>query len=73
MNRTAITLFTWPVGSGGAAGLQPPPNYLLKCVDFVSEKGCKVKVVRVKIQTRIYSRKLPESIKIGISFDVILV
>ena len=72
MNRTAITLFTRPVGSGGAAGLQPP-NYLLKCVDFVSEKGCKVKVVRMKIQTRIYSRKLPESIKIGISFDVILV
>ena len=72
MNRTAITLFTRPVGSGGAAGL-PPPNYLLKCVDFVSEKGCKVKVLRMEIQTRIYSRKLPESIKIGISFDVILV
>ena len=30
-----------PVGSGGAGGLQPPPNNLLKFVDFVSEKGCK--------------------------------
>ena len=39
---------------GGAGGLHPPNN-LLKFVDFVSEKAVKAKVVRIKIQTRIYN------------------
>ena len=47
----------------GAGGASPPPNNLLKFVDFVSEKAVKAKVVRINIQTRIYSRKLPESIQ----------
>ena len=37
---TANLIFSRPVGSGGAGGLQHPNN-LLKFVDFVSEKGCK--------------------------------
>ena len=51
-----------PSEARGAGGLQPPNN-LLKFVDFVSEKAVKAKVVRIKIQTRISSRKLPESIQ----------
>ena len=35
------------------------------------KKAAKAKVVRMTIQTRIYSRKLPESIQNAISFDVI--
>ena len=49
------------------------PNNLLKFVDFVSEKAVKAKVAGMKIQIRIYSRKLPESIKNAISLDVIQV
>ena len=58
------------VGSGGAGGLQPPNN-LLKFVDFVRKKAVIDKVVGMKIQTRIYSTKIPASIKSAISFDVI--
>ena len=47
------------------------PNNLLKFVDFVSEKAVLAKVVGMKIQTRIYSTKIPESIKNAISVDVI--
>ena len=47
------------------------PNNLLKFVDFVSEKAVKAKVAGMKIQIRIYSRKIPESIKNAISLDVI--
>ena len=60
------------MGSGGAGGLQPPNN-LLKIADFVNEKAVKAKVVRTKIQICICSKKLPESIKNAISFDVIQV
>ena len=57
-------MFFRPVGSGGGGlGRLQPPSNLLKFVDFVSEKAVKAKVVRIKIQTRIYSRKLPESIQ----------
>ena len=37
------------------------------------KKAVKAKVVRMKIQTRIYWKKLPESIQNAISFDVIQV
>ena len=40
------------------------PNDLLKFFHFVSENAVKATVVGMKIQTHIYSRKLPESIKI---------
>ena len=60
-------------GGGGGLGGFRPPNNLLKFANFVSEKGCKAKVVRKKIQTCMYSWKLPESIKNAISFDVIQV
>ena len=56
-------------GAGGASA----PNNLLKFADFVSEKAVKAKVVRTKIQICFHSRKLPESIKNAISFDVIQV
>ena len=57
--------------AGGASA--PPPYNLLKFVAFVSEKDCKSQDRRMKIQTRIYSRKLPESIQNAMSFDVIQV
>ena len=57
---------------GGAGGLQPPNN-LLRFVDFEGKTAVKAKVVGMKIGTQLirHSRKLPESIKNGISFDVI--
>ena len=61
-----------PVGSGCGWG-DLSPNNLLKFVDLQREKAVKAKVVGMTIQTRIYSRKLPESIKNAISFDVIQV
>ena len=39
-HETINSYVIWPVGSGGAGGLQPPNN-LLKFADFESEKGCK--------------------------------
>ena len=56
---------------GGGGGWGRPPNSLLKFVDFVVKRAVKATIVGMKIQTRIYSRKLPESIKNAISFDVI--
>ena len=44
-----------------------------KFVDFESEKGCKSQDRRMKTQTCMYWRKLTESIKNSISFDVIQV
>ena len=46
---------------------------LLKFVDLVIKTSCKAKVVGMKIQTLIYSWKLPDSIKNAISVDVIQV
>ena len=76
-NHFAIFLrLSWPLiqitgpSEAGAGGLQPPNN-LPKFVDFVSEKGCNSQGRRKMIPTPIYSRKLPESVKNAISFDVI--
>ena len=60
-----------PSETGGGAGGPQPPNNLLKFGDFVS-KAVKAKAIGMKIQTRTYSRELPESIKNAI-FDVIQV
>ena len=62
-----------PSEAGGWGGAFSAPNNLLKFADFEGEKVVKAKIVRIKIQICIYSRKLPESIKNAISFDVIQV
>ena len=58
--------------SGGLGGFGPP----IVCGSLLIlkvKKAVKAKVVGTKIQTRIYWRKLPESIKNPMSFDVIQV
>ena len=61
-----------PVGSGGWGGFSPP-IICLSLLILKVEKAVRAKVVRTKIQICTYSRKLPESIKNAISFDVIQV
>ena len=61
-----------PVGGGGLGGFSSP-IICLSLLILKMKKAVKAKVVRTKIQICIYSRKLPESIKNSISFDVIQV
>ena len=62
-----------PVGGGRAGGALAPPIICLSLLILKVEKAVRTKVVRTKIQICIYSRKLSESIKNAISFDVIQV
>ena len=55
---------------GGMIVSFSPPINCRSLLIFKVKKAVKAKVIGMKIQTRIYSRKLPESIKNAISFDV---
>ena len=60
---------TWPVGSGVAMGLegrglQAPYFFAEVCSILKVKKPVKAKLMKMKVQTCLYSRKSPELIKL---------
>ena len=69
-NSWSSFLLIGPSEAGGLGGFRPPIICWSLLILFV-KKAVTAKLVGMKVGIRIYSRKLPKSIKNAISFDVI--